>query len=404
MEFFRRKLSNGMVVLLEKRELPLVSFSISNRFGGAFEESSIKGIAHVIEHMVFTGTKTRTHEDISREIEKKGGVLNAFTANELTCFYFKLPSEHLFAGMDILIDILNNPKFDKKKFEMEKKVILEEIKMYRDDPQRYVFEKIEEAMFEKPFGEGIIGSEKTINNLDRDFVLEYFNNKYNPGNYIVSVVGDADFEEICGYLEKNFKSKGKEIEEKKIVKKNWHIVEEREGIDQANFIFGVHAPLPTSDEFYALEVLDAYLANGMSSKLFLKIREEKGLAYTVRGDIAAEKNYSYYMIYVGTVRDAVEEVKKIILEEFGKMGEMGEKDLNEAKERLIGLNRVSKENSSGVMQELIYSELTGDANEYYLYEDKIRKVKLDEVKRLAKEMVKDYSTAVILPKLNLLKK
>src|SRR3989338_2699598 len=105
---FQKKIfKNGITILHEHRDLPLVSFSISNRFGGAFEESSIKGIAHVIEHMVFTGTKTRTHEDISREIEKKGGVLNAFTANELTCFYFKLPSEHLFAGMDILIDILN---------------------------------------------------------------------------------------------------------------------------------------------------------------------------------------------------------------------------------------------------------------------------------------------------------
>ena len=100
MKFLRRRLKNGMTVLMEWRELPVVALGISNRFGAAFEESKIKGIAHVIEHLLFTGTKTRTHEDISREIEKKGGVVNAFTANEITSYYFKLPSEHVFAGLD----------------------------------------------------------------------------------------------------------------------------------------------------------------------------------------------------------------------------------------------------------------------------------------------------------------
>src|SRR3989304_5959101 len=113
-KFLKRKLKNGMTVIMEKRELPLVAFSISNKFGAAYETSEIKGIAHFIEHMLFTGTKTRTHEDISREIEKKGGVLNAFTSHEVTSFWFKLPSEHLFAGMDIIVDIMNNPKFEEK--------------------------------------------------------------------------------------------------------------------------------------------------------------------------------------------------------------------------------------------------------------------------------------------------
>ena len=188
--FFKKKLKNRMVVLFEKRELPLVCVSITNRFGGAYENSEIKGIAHFIEHLVFTGTKTRTHEDISREIEKKGGILNAFTSNEITSFYFKMPSEHLFSGLDILVDILKNPKFDKEKFEKEKKVILEEIKMYKDDPQKHVFEKIEEVMFEKPFGEGVIGSVETVSALDRDFVYEFYKKAYSPENYIVSVVGN----------------------------------------------------------------------------------------------------------------------------------------------------------------------------------------------------------------------
>ena len=172
-EFERRVLKNGIVVLFEKRDLPVVSFSITNRFGAAFEDSGVKGIAHVIEHLLFTGTEKRTHEDISKEIEKRGGILNAFTSHEVTSYWFKLPSEHLFAGLDIFTDMLKNTKFDPEKFEKEKRVILEEIKMYHDDPMRHAFEVLEQQLFEKPFGELVIGTSETVAGLDRDFVADY---------------------------------------------------------------------------------------------------------------------------------------------------------------------------------------------------------------------------------------
>jgi predicted Zn-dependent peptidase len=398
MEFKKKKLTNGMTLLFEKRDLPLVSVSISNKFGGAYEDSEIKGIAHFIEHLVFTGTKTRSHEDISREIEKKGGILNAFTAHEVTSFWFKLPKEHLKAGMNILSDILNNPRFEKEKFDKEKKVVLEEIKMYHDSPQRFVFEMIEKNMYEKPFGELVIGNEKSVSGLDRDHVANYFTEAYNPENFIVTVVGDADFEEVCSYLEKNFDKKDNKKEIKEIKKKNGRSIEERPGIDQAHFILGMHAPLPSTKEFADLEVMDAYLANGMSSKLFLEIREKRGLAYAVKSMINSEKSYSGYLIYVGTMKDKVEEVEKIILEEFGKIGEMTEKDLEEAKERLIGLRHVAREDSSDVMNELLFSELRENAENYYKYEEEVMKVTLEDVKRLAGDLIKEYSTATVVPK------
>jgi predicted Zn-dependent peptidase len=388
MKFLRRKLKNGMTVIMEKRDLPLVALSITNRFGAAFEESKIKGIAHVIEHSLFTGTETRTHEDISREIEKKGGILNAFTTH--------VPSEHLFAGLDILIDMLKNPKFDEKKFEKEKKVILEEIKMYHDNPRFHVFEQIEKNMFEKPFGELIIGSKETVSGLDRDFVVDYFKKMYSPENFIVTVVGNGDFDEICELLEKSFESGERKIEIIPVKKKNKETVEERPGIDQAHFVFAVHAPLPDEDDYYALEVLDAYLANGMSSRLFLEIREKRGLAYSVRSSIDSEKSYSSYNIYVGTTKEKVDEVKKIILEEFDKVKDMTENDLKEAKERMIGLKEVSKEESSSVMNELMFAELVNKAEDYYEYEKKIRKVKLEDVKRMAK--IDKFSSAAVVPK------
>lgn len=392
----QKKLKNGMTVVMEKRELPVVSFSITNRFGGGFENSDIKGIAHFMEHLVFTGTKTRTHEDISREIEKRGGLLNAFTANEVTSFWFKLPSEHLFEGIEIIADIMNNPIFDVKKFEKEKKVILEEIKMYHDSPQRHVYDLIESNLYEKPFGEGIIGSEKTVNSLNRDFVADYFSKVYSPENYIVSIVGNADFDKVCAKLEELFVKKNKTCEMVPVVKKNNESVEERDGIDQAHFIFGIHAPLFKDEDYTALEVLDAYLANGMSSKLFLKIREEKGLAYSVSSSITAEKNYSYYTIYVGTTKQAVPEVKKIILEEFENIKDLTDKQLEESKERLIGLRKISSEESSNVMNLLMYYAHNGNAKEYYQQEEKIKAVTLEQVKKLAK--IGKYSTAAIVPK------
>src|SRR3989344_4477361 len=395
MKFLRKKLKNGITVIMEKRDLPVISVSISNPFGGANETSEIKGIAHFIEHLVFTGTKTRTHEDISREIEKKGGILNAFTANEVTSFWFKLPSEHIFAGLDILVDMLKNPLFKPDKFEKEKKVIMEEIKMYHDNPRYFIEEKIFGNLYEKPLGEGIIGSTKTISNLSRDFVYDYFKKHYSPENFIITLVGNADFEKVCEYFEKNFKAENKFIPKISPLTLNKESEETRLGVDQAHFMFAMHAPLPEDKSKYALEVLDAYLANGMSSKLFLTIREERGLAYSVKSSINSEKNYAYYTIYVGTTKEAVPEVKKLILKGFSDIEKMTEKELEESKERLIGLKKVSSEESSDVMNALMYSEISGKAEEYYEYENKIKTVTLEDVKALAK--IKKYSTASIVP-------
>ncbi|MCH7567846.1 MAG: insulinase family protein [Nanoarchaeota archaeon] len=397
MKFQKRKLSNGITILFEERDLPIVSLSISNPYAASHENSKIKGIAHFIEHLLFTGTETRTHEDISREVEKKGGVLNAFTAQDVTSYWFKLPSEHVFAGLDIITDMLKNPKFDPEKFEKEKKVILEEIKMYHDMPQRHIHDKILENLYEKPFGEGIIGSKETVSVLTRDFVYKEFEEKYSPENYIVTIVGSLDFEKVCDYLEKTFQPKNKPLKTPEIKKKNAETTEERPGLDQAHFVFAIHAPQANDPKIHVLEVLDAYLANGMSSRLFLEIREKRGLAYAVRSSIDTEKNHSHYSIYVGTTKEAIPEVKKIIIEEFDLASKnMTPVDLKEAQQRLIGLRKVTSEESTNVMNELVFAEIsTGNAENYYKYVEEIKKVTLEQVKELAK--IDNYSTAAIVP-------
>jgi len=398
-EVVRKELKNGIRVVFEKRNLPVVSLGLANNFGGAHEKSEVKGIAHFIEHLLFTGTINRDHEEIAKEVEKKGGILNGFTDQEMTAFWFKMPSEHLFCGLDILVDIMKNPVFDKKKFEKEKKVIIEEIKMYHDDPKSYVGELLEGNLYDKPFGETIAGSEKVISGLDRDFVVDFYKEMYDASNYFVSIVGDADLDKVCEFLEKAFVGKGKENKIEEIRKKNSEDVEERLGIDQAHFAFGVHAPLFGTKEYYVLQVLDAYLADGMSSKLWQEVREKRGLAYSVNSGVELNKNFAYYRIYIGTQKKNVDEVKKIILDEFAKIEDMGEKDFEEAVERVVGLRKVVTEESVTVMKHLLYCELCGNLEEYGDFETKVRGVNLGDVKRLAKDLLKDgYSTAAIVPR------
>jgi predicted Zn-dependent peptidase len=301
--------------------------------------------------------------------------------------------------LDIIVDMMKNTKFDKAKFEKEKKVILEEIKMYKDNPRTAVMEQIEKNMFEKPFGELIIGSKETVSGLDRDFVADYFKKTYNPSNYIVSLVGNADFDKVCNYLEKNFESNDGKVEIKEIRKKNSESVEERAGIDQANFVFCMHAPLKNEKDFPALEILDAYLADGMSSKIFLEIREKRGLAYAIRSLIEVEENYSLYLIYVGTMKESVEEVKNLIIEEFKGVENIKEKEFEDARKRVLGLKKVMSEESAEVMKELLFEELSGKAENYYEFEERIKMVKIEDVKKLAKKLLdQGYGSAAIVPK------
>ena len=160
-----------------------------------------------------------------------------------------------------------------------------------------------------------------------------------------------------------------------------------------------HAPLPGEKDFEVLDVLNAYLGNGMSSRLFLEVRENRGLAYSVRGMTYAEKNYSMYLIYVGATKEKLDEVKEIILKEMNSFDNMTDKDLDEAKERLIGLGQLKSEEGDNVKNELMAHEIMGKAEDYYEYDDKIRAVSLDDVRALAKKLVdQGYSTAAIVPK------
>ena len=393
-EFYRKKLDSGLTVLFEKRKTPVVAVSSSVRFGAQYETEKIKGISHFIEHLVFKGTKNRKVEEIPREIELKGGVLNAFTGEEITCYWNKLPSKHFSLGADISRDLVLNPLFEKEPLERERKVILEEIKMYNDNPTSFVLEKIKEMLYEKPFNMSIAGTAETVKGLSRDDVAKLHKSIYASNNMIFSVVGGAEWNDVLEEANKFTKTK-KEIKFNKIGLKNGESITKRKGIDQAHEVLGFHMPTLVDKDRYAAELFDGILGGGMSSRLFQEIREKRGLCYAVKSNLEQSKDYSYELIYVGTVKDKIKMIKELILKEIKKMNDLKQSDLNEAKERLIGLKELHKEKSESTMFELLQEELGGNAENYYKYEENINKVKLKDVRKLSQ--LKGHSFVALVP-------
>jgi len=307
-----------------------------------------------------------------------------------------MPSRHLKVALEVLSDMVKNPLFNEKELEKERKVIFEEIKMNHDTPFRHVFHEVGKTLYTEPFSIGTLGIEKTMNSIDREKIVKKFEEIYQPNNMILCVVGDADFDEIVSFTEKNFGMKKGKVSVKKFGLRNETKIEKRKGIDQANLVFAYHSPLSNDKKIYAAKVLITLMAGGMSSRLFSEIREKRNLAYAIKGDIDSTKDFSYSIVYVGTSKENVDVVKKIILEEFAKIEkDLTEEELNSVKEQLIGNYQISMEDSQDQLVNLLVSEINGNAKEFYEFEKNILKVSLEDVKELSK--IKDYSFFALVP-------
>ena len=397
--FYRKVLKNGMTILFEKRDLPIVSVAFAFRNGGINESKEEKGISHFIEHMLYKGTPTRNSKKIAEEIEKKGGELNGFTSETITAYYCKIPSDHLNVALEVLGDMVKNHLFNKKELDKERKVIFEEIKMHKDNPRRHVFDEIQGLLYEEPLGLNFIGTHETMSSLTREKLVQRFKEVYNPNNLILCVVGDANFDEIIKFAEKNFDNKKGKVPKFEIKLKNESKIEKRKGIDQANFILAYHSPLAGNKKVYASIVLSTILGGGMSSRLFQEIREKKNLAYSIKGETDVNKDFAFSYIYVGSKKENVNKVKKLILKEFEKVSkELGEKELSQVKKQLIGNHQIQMEDSQEQMANLLSWEILRNAEDFYEFEKNIKNVKLKDVKDLAKKVKgKDYSFFALIP-------
>lgn len=395
--YIKEKLYNGVKVVMES--IPYVnsvSIGIFINTGTKDERENINGISHFIEHMVFKGTEKRTGKEIAETIDNIGGQMNAFTGSEYTCFYVKVLDKHLQTAIDILSDMIINPKFSEEDIENEKKVVLEEIKMYLDSPEDIVFDMLHEIMYKNtPLSFPILGTEDTVRNFNRNILLDYYRNYYVPDNMVISVVGNFNYKDMLNILNHYFCNTS--LLKSRIPHKSYHLTKLEQGIiskkrefEQVSFCLGMEGIKRDSDDQYALHLINNVFGGSMSSILFQKIREEKGLAYSIYSSPVSFQDSGIFTIYAALGQEEILNVAKLINDEINifKKDLMSESELAKSKEQLKSNYILGMESTFNRMLEIGKSELL--LNEILTPEDvlnKIDKVDMDDIERVSNKVL-----------------
>ena len=408
----RTTLPNGLTIVSERMEpLRSVCVGIWVRTGSRDEASEINGISHFLEHMVFKGTKTRSAEDIARQMDSIGGNLDAFTAKECVCFNIKVLDEHLAPAMDILCDLVLAPIFNEEDIAKERGVIVEEIKMDEDNPDYLVHEIfIQNFWKDHPLGKPILGTKDTVRKFDRAILQESYAKRFTPGNLIVSAAGNVDHDHFVSLIARNFEHllpgtngfhNGSPKSHSRIMMRN------KKSLEQVQICLGVPSYPISHERRYSAYVLNTLLGGGMSSRLFQNIREKQGLVYSIFSELNPFRDTGCLAIYAGTSRGAVPKVVASIISEFKQVKEMSvdQEELDRAKAQLKGNLLLSLESSTARMsnlarQEMYYDHFFG-INEII---QRIEAIQPEDVVAVAKEFFKPESIAVtVLGNLNGLK-
>ena len=276
-------LSNGLTILLDHFNSNTLSIGLWLNAGSVNENNKQLGIAHMLEHMAFKGTKNRNAFDISKEIEDVGGDINAYTSKENTAYYVKLLPSNYELGIEILSDIFLNSTFPKEEIERERGVIISEIGQSNDMPDDKVFDKFYSLAYQnQSIGKPILGTKVSVGGFNKDDLKEFCNQNYNPSNLIIGISGKFDERKIINQIKKNFeflKSGNKSTKPKYKWNSGFH--SEKKDLQQAHIVFGVEGLSNVDKQRLDLSALSIILGGGMSSKLFQEIREKKGLCYSI---------------------------------------------------------------------------------------------------------------------------
>ncbi len=314
-------LSNGIRIVTEVIDyVKSVSAGVWVGAGSAFENANNNGVSHFIEHMLFKGTETRSAKDIAEYMDSVGGQLNAVTAREYTCYYAKTLSEHMEMSFEILSDMVKNSTFTDENINVERKVILEEINMSEDNPEDFIHDMLSLNMWrDSALGYPIAGTVDTLAEIDRRTMLDYYNSFYTAENIVISVVGNFDEGQALKILEDKFggiKKCGKIIEGiKKLEVTRCADVVKRD-IEQCQICLGLGGFSRTDRRIYDLAVVNALFGGNMSSRLFQKVREESGLAYSVYSYTSSYHNNGSMTIYAGLSTESLHQALEIINNEI----------------------------------------------------------------------------------------
>jgi len=355
----KETLANGLVVLTEPMEhVHSVSVGIWLRSGSRREPAELNGISHFIEHMVFKGTRRRSAEDIAREMDSVGGMLDAFTAKELVCFNARVLDEHLPRAFDVVADMVLEPKFAEEDIAREKSVILEEIRMTQDNPEDLVHELFTQNFWSPhALGKPILGTPETVSAFTRETLEKWFRERYAPNNVVITAAGHLTHAQLMELVAERFArlapANGGAADPAPAPAAHITLRTKRE-LEQAHICIGVPA-LPMADRRrFAVSVLNNVLGGGMSSRLFQNIREKQGLAYAIFSELSSYRDAGLLSVYAGTSLETAGQVVRSVLDEFRKLKDepLAPEELRRAKDHLKGATLLALEGSGQRMNSL----------------------------------------------------
>jgi len=398
----REVLPNGLTIITEEMQhIRSVSVGIWIKTGSRDEDQQVNGISHFVEHMVFKGTESRSAEAIARQVDSIGGNMDAFTAKECVCFNVKMLDEHLPVALDVLSDLILHPTFGDHDIIRERGVILEEIKMDEDSPDYLVHEIFTQNFWkDHPLGRPILGTKETVKKFNRNLVLDYYRQRFIPGNIVISAAGNLKHREFVDLATRYFSpmqphSNGFHSGQPKIVPRI--VMRNKKALEQVQICVGVPAHPIAHKSRHTSYILNTILGGGMSSRLFQNIRERQGLAYAIYSDLNPYRDTGCLSVYAGTSRESAVKVVQSVTAEFAKLKSelVTAEELRRAKDQLKGSLMLSLESSSARMSNLARQQMYFER--FYSMDELIQKIEsvtAEELKGLAEEFFQTDAIAV----------
>jgi len=348
---------NGLSVLASPmKHMTSVSLSVWIGVGGRYESKEQSGISHLIEHMLFKGTYSRTAKELKENVEGVGGAFNGFTSDEVTCYMVKVPSEYMELGLDVLADMVQNAKISEEDLEKEKFVVLEEIKMYRDLPGEYVLDLLNEIMWpDNALGRPLTGTTQSVNSLTRDELIKFKEMNYHPSNIAVVAAGNFESEKLFDLAEEKFALANKQrvlsFENVKVIQNAPHVKVCSSKTKQTHITFGFHAEDRNIRERFALKLANVIFGGNMSSRLFEELREKYGLCYDISSSYKRHSDKGEIHIHAGVDTAKALQSAVAILDETKKLRDLGvtEEELDRAKRYVKGQFLLAMESTSSRM-------------------------------------------------------
>jgi len=362
----RTQLDSGLRVVTEALpHLRSVAVGFWVGTGSRDEPAGQAGVSHFLEHLLFKGTEDRDAATIAEAVESGGGDMNAFTAQEVTTFYVRVPDDRLPLALDILSDIVWRPALRPADVDSERQVILEELHLRDDEPEDLVHDLFTRAVFpEHPIGREVIGSVATIEAMTRAGIADFHARHYRPGNVVVAAAGNLDHDQVVNLVEKGLDAAAGTRPPRAAYPgqpppRPLAVLERP--TEQAHLVLGMRALRNDDPDRYALTVLNQVLGGGMSSRLFQEVREQRGLAYSVYSFRAALEETGVLAVSAGTAPDRVDELLDVLDAELRRVvadGGVSERELTAAQGHLRGSLALSLESSGSRMHRLGRSEST----------------------------------------------